>query len=121
MNPPTLSSQIEANWLWEFLQKTKSEKKLIDRAKEISGMTAIEKRELTLWVQKVSNITTQFLPNPGAWPTCKPSIPLRKWSAYKELMIAFYDKALLSGLPYQPDGTSIARGGVTYASFVQDF
>jgi len=121
LSPPTMGSQIEANWLWDFLQRIESGKSLLNRAKAISRMSALDKSELSLWIQSVSNITSQFQANPCAWPVSKPDISKTLWSIYKELMISFYDKALRSGLPYQPDGTPITQGGVTYASFVQDF
>ena len=118
---PRLPSQIEADWLWEFLGKTADKKPLIERAQAVASMPSAGKNSLLTWVQAVGAISAQFTPNPGLWPHTAPAIPPDAWKAFKELMEAFYEKGLRSGLPYAFDGAPVANGGLTYAQFVQAF
>jgi hypothetical protein len=121
--PPILPTEIEADWLWRFLQKTESEITLLNRAEIIATLPTQSKTALSTWIQDVSALPAQFLPAHGNWPALKPPISSRSWSAFKTLMQAFYKKGLhsTSGLPYLPDGTPVAEGGVTYSAFVQEF
>jgi hypothetical protein len=63
----------------------------------------------------------QFQPAPTGWPLARPGVTEPAWKAFKVLMESFYEKGLRSGLPYLPDGTPVAAGGVNYAGFVQAF
>jgi hypothetical protein len=121
--PPISPSAIEADWLWRFLQKTELEVTLLNRARSVAGMSALDKVLLSTWIQGVSELPAQFRPAPRAWPAAKPSILAQPWNAFKILMQAFYRKGLhgASGIPYLPDGTPVAEGGVTYSAFVQEF
>lgn len=118
--PPRVPTQIEADWLWSFLQKIDSKETLLSRAKIIAGMTVAEKGRFTNWVTVVNNLIRQFQPASPVWPVL-PDIPETAWKAFKELMEAFYEKGLRSGLPYEANGTPIATGGVNYTSYLQEF
>lgn len=121
--PPHIPTQIEADWLWGFLQRKLAGKPLLERAQVLAGMTQAEKSALSLWAQTVSAIASQFQPQPPTWPENKAAIPDSAWIAFKELMEAFYDKGLNStdGIPYLADGTPTAGSGVNYVHFVQEF
>lgn len=120
--PPQVPTQIEADWLWMFLQRKDNKKPLLDRAKVIAGMSPDEKIALLSWVQTVSQLPAQFQPNPStAWPTAQPVISEVAWNAFKELMLAFYKKGFNGGLPYKSDGKPVNNGGLTYAQFVKAF
>jgi hypothetical protein len=123
LQPPISPSAIEADWLWRFLQKTESEITLLDRAKIVASLSAQSKVVLSTCIQEVSALPAQFQPAPGNWPAERPLISAQSWNAFKALMQAFYKKGLNSGsgLPYLPDGTPVAEGGVTYSAFVQGF
>lgn len=123
LQPPISPSAIEANWLWQFLQRTESEIALLDRARNVANMSAPRKFLLSAWIQDVSALPAQFQPTPGNWPAEKPPIPALSWNAFKVLMQAFYKKGLnsASGIPYLPNGTPVADGGLTYLAFVQGF
>lgn len=118
-----MPTQIEADWLWSFLQREMGRRPLLERAQVLASMPVGEKAELRSWAETVSAISRQFQPNPPAWPQAKPAIPNTAWNAFKELMEAFYEKGLNStnGIPYLSDGTSTAGGGVNYTQFVQEF
>lgn len=121
--PPSIPSAIEANWLWQFLQRSESQITLLDRARSVASITAPSKALLSAWIQDISALPAQFQPAPGTWPAERPPLPAQSWIAFKILMQAFYRKGLnsASGLPYLPDGTPVAEGGVTYSAFVQEF
>lgn len=118
--PPRVPTQIEANWLWTFLQKTDSKATLLSRAKILAAMSAADKELLISWVIVVDDLTRLFQPVPPVWPE-RPTIPKIAWKAFKELMEAFYEKGLRSGLPYAANGTPIVNAGVNYTAFVQEF
>lgn len=121
LQPPRVPTQIEADWLWSFLQRLDSKRALLKRAQVLAGMSSVEKLSLRDWGQSVVTLANQFQPNPHAWPQARPAIPNVAWLAFKELMNAFYEKGLRSGLPYKPNGAPVANGGVTYSDFVQAF
>lgn len=121
LQPPTLNSAVEAEWLWDFLQKVEDRTSLLDQAKTIASMNAIEKAALRNWVDGIAALHTLFGTTPNPWPTNDPAISKTNWNAFKTLMKCFYSKALKSGLPYLPNGTPTATGGTTYASFVSEF
>jgi hypothetical protein len=117
--PPRVPTQIEADWLWRFLYGRKQTR--LEQAKVIAGMSPAEKTALLGWSNSVVAIAAQFLPIPPAWPITLPAIPAPAWAAVKGLMDAFYERGLKGGLPYLANGTPVAAGGVSYASFVQAF
>lgn len=114
-------TQIERDWLWGFLQKDVDRRPLIERAQVLANMVDAHKAALKAWGQAVTALAAQFQPNPPAWPVQAPNIPPPAWRAFKELMEAFYEKGLKTGLPYAPDGSPVANGGFTYADFVRAF
>jgi hypothetical protein len=120
-NLQLLGSAIEAGWLWNFLQRVDAGQSLLVHVQTLADMPAIEKDALRSWVQNVSALAAQFQPNPIAWPVDRPAINEPAWKAFKRLMEAFYEKGLRNGLPYLPDGTPVATGGVNYADYVQAF
>jgi hypothetical protein len=119
--PPLVPTQIEADWLWRFLCGRKQTR--LGHAKVIAGMSIAEKYALLSWSNAVVALAAQFQPMPTVWPATLPAIPAPAWSAFKDLMEAFYESGLKSkyGLPYRPDGTPVEVGGVNYADFVQAF
>lgn len=117
--PPRVPTQIEADWLWHFLYGRKQTR--LEQAKIIAGMSDAEKIGLLGWSNSVVAVAAQFLPAPPAWPVTPPIIAAPAWTAFKGLMEAFYERGLKSGLPYLANGTPVAAGGVTYASFVQAY
>jgi len=119
--PPRVPTQIEADWLWTFLQKIDAEKSLLIRAQTLANMPVTDKGLLSDWVDSVSNLASQFQTTPPSWPIIRPAISNEFWNAFKELMQAFYKKAFRSGLPYLADSTPVATGGVNYAQFVDAF
>lgn len=114
-------TQIEADWLWAFLEKNDVKRALLERALLLAGMSPAEKLALLAWGQTVVALSEQFQPNPLAWPQDKPAIPSAAWQAFKQLMEAFYTKGLASGLPYSANGAPLGNGGVNRASFVNEF
>ncbi|MDP9911932.1 hypothetical protein J2W27_004056 [Variovorax boronicumulans] len=121
LQPPVMPSGIEADWLWDFLQKKQDKRPLLDRALAVVAMPDAEKIALSAWVQAVSALAPQFQPAPIAWPMTCPLADKANWAAFRTLMEAFYEKGFHAGLPYLEDGTPVAKGGVTYAQFVQAF
>lgn len=117
--PPRVPTQIEADWLWLFLYGRKQTR--LQQAKIIASMSAAEKASLLGWGNSVVAIAAQFVPAPPAWPITLPAISAPAWTAFKNLMDAFYERGLRAGLPYQADGTPVAEKGVDYAYFVQAF
>lgn len=116
-----IPTQIEADWLWDFLQRIEKNKSLLLRAQVLAGMSAAQKGRLQTWGNAVSALAQQFQPQPPAWPQTPAAIPASAWKAFKEIMEAFYEKGLRSGLPYSANGTPVTTGGVTYAQFVREF
>ncbi|MXS83108.1 hypothetical protein [Nitrosomonas oligotropha] len=116
-----MPSHIEAEWLWTFLQRIDAGQALLTHANEIASTPVNEKNALRSWILTVSRLADQFQPNPIAWPATKPVVAETAWSAFKPLMMAFYEKGFRSGLPYLFDGTPVAIGGINYANFVQAF
>jgi hypothetical protein len=119
--PPCVPTQIEADWLWGFLQKIDAGQSLLARAQILAAMSPADKGLLKGWVAAVSNLEKQFQSNPPVWPIARPTIPDAAWQAFRELMEAFYEKGLRSGLPYATNGSPVVNGGVMYAQFVQEF
>lgn len=116
-----VTTQIEADWLWAFLQKVDKGSSLFARATAVVSLSAEQKKHLSDWIQATSNLTNQFQADPPAWPALRPNISESGWKAFKELMEAFYEKGLRGGLPYAPDGTPVENNGLTYANFVKEF
>jgi hypothetical protein len=114
-------SAIEADWLWGFLNRESRKRPLLERAEVLAAMSGADKAALLAWGQTVADVARQFQPNPPAWPVQEPAIPGAAWTAFKELMLSFYEKGLNSGLPYATDGSVAAAGGVKYSDFVTDF
>lgn len=123
LQPPTLATAIETNWLWEFLQRVDAGQTLLSHAQTLAAMPAAEKAALADWVQKVSALPAQFQAAPAPWPVNRPAVGDSAWKAFKALMEAFYEKAFKStgGLPYLADGTPTAIGGTTYVDYVGAF
>lgn len=119
--PPRLPTQIEAEWLWAFLQREFDKKPLLLRAQTLADMPEHDKTLLRGWVDEAGKLLSQFQRNPPAWPVEHPAISAASWQAYKELMGSFYEKGFRAGLPYSENGTPVNDGGVTYAQFVRQF
>lgn len=121
--PPRVPTQIEADWLWAFLQKIDTGQSLLARAQTLAAMPKADKILLQEWVNVISDLERQFQPSPPAWPVASPAISNVAWKAFRELMEAFFEKGLkgTNGIPYLPNGTPSAFGGVTYAQFVKAF
>jgi hypothetical protein len=116
-----MPTAIEADWLWGFLQRKKDGRTLLNRAQVIVAMPAAQKGALAAWVESVSALATQFQAAPPPWPVTTPLADPVNWAEFKTLMEEFYDKGFRAGLPYLADGTPVAVGGVSYASFVDAF
>lgn len=121
LQPPVLASPIEANWLWNFLLRVDAGQSLLNRAQTVAAMSPAQKMALRVWIQTVSALATQFQPAPLQWPLTRPVASKSDWTAFKELFEFFYKKGLKSGLPYLPNGTPTAAGGVNYADYVLAF
>ena len=121
LQPPAMPTAIEADWLWEFLQRKAGAQPLLNRAQVILAMPSAQKGALAAWVQSVSALTSQFQAAPPPWPVTGPLADPMNWAAFKTLMEAFYDTGFRAGLPYLAHGTPVAAGGVTYASYVDAF
>lgn len=115
---------IEANWLWTFLNKEMANQPLLTRAQAIANMNATDKMALLSWANVVVDVAAQFPSNPVVpviWPVNPPALAKSQWQAFKNLMEAFYEKGLRSGLPYDATGAVVSSGGVSYANFVTTF
>lgn len=121
LQPPVLASAIEANWLWDFLQRVDAGQSLLSRAQTVADMSPAQKAVLATWIQTVSALAIQFQPAPTPWPINRPVASELDWKAFKALMEAFYEKGFRSGLPYLPNGTPTVAGGVNYADYVSAF
>ena len=120
-----VATTIEADWLWQFLQREADGRLLLERTVTLADMSLDDKNLLRLWIQVVSSIENQFQPGPASWPNHQtdPAISSVAWRALKELMEAFYEKGLKSanGLPYDALGQPTAGMGVTYQLFMNEF
>jgi hypothetical protein len=116
-----MATAIEANWLWDFLQRRIGNTSLLSRAQTVASMSLADKVALRTWVQTVSALTMQFQPKSQQWPIICPITNSTFWKAFKELMEAFYERGFRTGLPYMTNGTPTATGGVDYAYFVNEF
>lgn len=116
-----MPSQIEANWLWDFLKRKEDERPLMARATAIAGLSPSDKALLQGWVVSVADLSGQFAAPALSWPEKPPTLANRAWPSFKTLMQCFYSKGLRDGLPYHPDGTPVVSGGVTYAGFIAAF
>jgi len=114
-------TQIEADWLWAFLEKKDGKRALLERAQLLAEMPPAEKLALHDWGQSVVALPDKFQPNSPAWPQDNPAIPSPAWQAFQQLMEAFYTKGLVSGLPYSANGAPLGSGGVNRAGFVNAF
>lgn len=121
LQPPVLVTAIEADWLWNFLQRTVAGETLLSRAQTLAALPAVQKAALAVWVQAVSTLPAQFQPGAALWPVMHPLGSKQDWNAFKALMESFYERGFIDGLPYQADGTPTAAGGVTYAEYVRAF
>lgn len=121
LQPPVLASAIEAKWLWDFLQRIDGGQSLLSRAQMVANMAPAQKANLANWMQTVAAVATQFQPAPVPWPIYRPITTDSNWKAFKVLMEAFYEKGFRGGLPYLPNGTPTAAGGVSYADYVSAF
>lgn len=121
LQPPAMPTAIEADWLWEFLQRKEDRRPLLNCAQSLVAMSAAQKSALAAWVLSVSALATQFQAAPPPWPTTGPQVGPVNWAEFKTLMEAFYDRGFRARLPYLADGTPVAVGGVSYASFVDAF
>lgn len=124
LGPPTLNSDIEANWLWAFIHKEAKGVQLVEHAKIVANMNNQHKLALRAWVNSVTNLNSQFQVPPMILPVAPLNIGERNWNAYKELMLLFYSKGLhQAGLPYMPDGLPTADSSeyLTYQDFKDDF
>jgi hypothetical protein len=117
--PPVVPTQIEADWLWSFLHGRK--KTRLKQAQTVARMPKAKKRVLLDWAERVVAVADQFKPTPSHWPTAPPAVSDASWAAFKGLMDAFYEQGLKRGLPYKPDGTPVATGGVRYSDYVEEF
>lgn len=121
LQPPVLASAIEANWLWEFLQRVDAGQSLLARAQTVAALSPTQKTALATWIQTVSALAAQFQPAPIPWPINLPVAIESDWISFKELFESFYKKGFESGLPYLSDGTPVATGGVKYTDYVTAF
>lgn len=122
-----MPSTIEGEWLWTLIAGTTGTKQALGRAQLIADLPASDKQGLVQWVQAMAALAQHFTQAPhAALPVLPPNnwtVQGAPWTAFKALMVAFYEQGLKSGLPYQSDGTptnSIAPR-VTYEQFVREF
>ncbi|MGZ8914378.1 MAG: HNH endonuclease [Methylobacter sp.] len=121
LQPPILPSAIEADWLWNFLQRVDAGQSLLSRAQTLAAMPGAEKTAMIAWVHMVSALPMQFQPAPAQWPVNRPLVSDAHWKAFKTLLEAFYEKGFRAGLPYLANGTPAVVGGVSYANYVNIF
>lgn len=122
-----MPSVIEGEWLWTLIAGKTGNKRLLTYAQTISNLPAHEKQGLAQWMQAVSSLPLHFSEAP---PAALPVVPPNQWtargaswSAFKSLMVAFYEDGLRDGLPYQSNGTptnNIALR-VTHQQFTHEF
>ncbi len=127
---PGLSlSVIEADWLWDFLQKKVKTITLLENAQTLANLDDVLKHNLETWLQGSASVAQHFsLPRkPLSWPIQRPFADdnegKKQWKAFQTLMESFYEKGLRQGLPYRPDGvpTTVDNEGVTYKTFRAEF
>lgn len=121
LQPPVLASAIEATWLWDFLQDVDAGQSLLVRAQTVASMPNSQKAALTIWIRTVAALRNQFQAAQTPWPITRPVTNELHWKPFKTLMEAFYTKGFRKGLPYLPNGTPVAAGGVNYESYVASF
>lgn len=122
-----MGSAIEGDWLWHLITGASGNKGLLLKVKRIAALPDAEKLGLAQWINAVCTLSQHFGPTPPA------ALPVKvpngwgsrddRWTAFKILMVAFYEEGLRKGLPYQANGapTSIYAQRVTYKQFVQEF
>lgn len=113
--------------MWRLLDREVEREKLLQRAQSIVNLGQAEKQGLTNWINAVANIAQHFGPTPppalltllpNGWRSRNAS-----WSAFKTLLVAFYERGFRDGLPYRANGTPTdeAAERVTYDQFVTEF
>lgn len=107
------------DWLWSFLLPRADQRRLLSAAISVVSHTQPNKQRLLDWLTIVSKISDQFHVNPPQWPAPPQDLP--EWAAFKELMLAFYEKLNSKGLPFDATGQPTAGQGVTYRQFVDEF
>lgn len=122
-----MGSTIEGDWLWQLLAGSTGTKALLDKAKRIADLPPAEKSGLQQWIQAVSSLSQHFGPTP---PAALPANPPngwgardQRWTAFKAVMVAFYEEGLRGGLPYAANGAPRADAAlrVSYDQFVREF
>jgi hypothetical protein len=108
---------VVQDWLWSFLYPRAGQTRLLDAAREVASQTPIEKHQLLDWLSTVADVAAQFRTNPPPWPDPPQHLP--HWAAFKDLMLAFYDKLNSKALPFDCQGRPTATAGVTYREFVE--
>lgn len=122
-----MGSAIEGDWLWLLLAGSTGTKALLDKAKRIADLPLAEKNGLQQWIQAVSSLAQHFGPTPpAALPVNPPNgwgAREECWTAFKALMVAFYEEGLRGGLPYAANGTPRIDTAlrVSYDQFVREF
>jgi len=122
-----MGSAIEGDWLWHLLAGSTGKKALLDKAKRIADLPPAEKSGLRDWIQAVSAVAQYFGPTPPAALPVKPpngwGVRDERWTAFKDLMVAFYEEGLRGGLPYAANGAATADAAmrVSYDQFVREF
>lgn len=123
----SMGSAIEGDWLWQLLAGSTGTKALLDKAKRIANLPLAEKSRLQQWIHAVNTLAQHFGPTP---PAALPANPPNGWgardecwTAFKALMVAFYEEGLRGGLPYAANGTPTTDAAlrVSYDHFVREF
>lgn len=123
----SMGSAIEGDWLWQLLAGSTGTKALLDKAKRIADLPLAEKNGLQQWIHAVNSLAQHFGPQPPAALQVQPPKGWRSrddpWTAFKTLMVAFYEEGLRDGLPYAANGapTTDATLRVSYEQFVREF
>src|SRR5690606_11992602 len=93
-----MGSAIEGDWLWHLLARKHGGNTLLERAKRIADLPQAKKEGLQRWIDAVSTLAQHFGPTPPAALPANPpegwNVPDGHWAAFKELMVAFYEKGL---------------------------
>ena len=122
-----MGSAIEGDWLWQLLAGSTGTKALLGKAKRIADLLPAEKSGLQQWIHAVNSLVQHFGPTP---PTALPENPPNGWgardecwTAFKAMMVAFYEEGLRGGLPYAANGTPTDDTAlrVSYDQFVREF
>lgn len=123
----SMGSAIEGDWLWQLLAGSTGTKALLEKAKRIADLPPPEKSGLQQWIQAVNSLAQHFGPTP---PAALPVNPPKawgardqRWTAFKDLMVAFYEDGLRGGLPYAANGAPTIDTAlrVSYDRFVREF